>query len=90
MYTTLPSKFQLGDDVEFTLEFTDDTRQINWRWGKITAVRFTTGKVWYEAIWDYDGKVYTNIPSHCVRDYLSESLVIVDMGEQPDGDTIKD
>lgn len=66
---TFKSRFNIGDEVQYTTE-----RQVRkmgpeepeWFDGKISAVKFTEAKVWYDVLDDYDGKIYEGVPSDYV------------------------
>lgn len=61
-----PSRIGVNDDneVEYT---TEEGGEI--RWGKVVAVKFTVGKVYYDILDDETAKVVKEIPSHFVEPF---------------------
>lgn len=57
------SNFGIEDNIQFTTEKAKGTQFFN---GKITAVKFTKTKVWYDILDEYSGTIFEGIPSEDV------------------------
>jgi len=53
----LPSKYQIGDTIS-NEEYVD---------AEIIAIRFTIGKVYYDILDKFEGKIYYNIDSSIIN-----------------------
>jgi len=66
----LPSKFQIGDAVEYS-HYSEGPA----KWGVITAVKFTKAKVLYDILDDASGSLSKTIDSVLVNAAMSETPV---------------
>jgi hypothetical protein len=66
----LPSKLQIGDQVEYSHYYEGPTK-----WGAIVSVKFTKAKVLYDILDDASGRLSKEIDSVLVKEMLSETPV---------------
>lgn len=66
----LPSKFQIGDEVEYSHYSGGSTK-----WGAISSVKFTKAKVLYDILDDASGRLSKEVDSVFVREMLSKTPV---------------
>lgn len=59
----LPSKFQIGDEVEYS-HYSEGTK----KWGAITSVKFTKAKVLYDILDDATGRLSKEVDSALVNE----------------------
>jgi hypothetical protein len=71
----LPSKMQIGDEVEFSpLPPNESWAACPTYWGEIVAVKFTKAKVLYDIIDDHAANIHREIDSCDVKP-MNEALV---------------